>query len=86
MWLLEARGRALGAALLVFVLSFGGRALAQSDEQRAAARSLATEGAGAFNDGRYQEAVELFSKAESLVHAPPHLCSSRDRTRSSGSS
>jgi hypothetical protein len=54
-------------------LSLGGQAFAQSDEQRAAARSLATEGATAFNEGRYQDAVELFGKAESLVHAPPHL-------------
>jgi hypothetical protein len=73
MWLLEARGRGLGAALLVLFLSFGGRALAQSSEQTAAARSLATEGATAFNEGRYQDAVDLFSKAESLIHAPPHL-------------
>jgi hypothetical protein len=73
MWLCEARGRAVGAALLVSVLTFGGRALGQSDEQRAAARSLATEGATAFNEGRYQDAVDLFTKAETLVHAPPHL-------------
>src|SRR5262245_41633148 len=73
MWLFEARGRGLGAALLVLFLTCGGRALAQTDEQRAAARSLATEGATAFNEGRYQEAVELFGKAEGLVHAPPHL-------------
>ena len=73
MWLFEARGRGLGAVLLLLVLTCGGRAFAQSDEQRAAARSLATEGATAFNEGRYQEAVELFSKAEALVHAPPHL-------------
>jgi hypothetical protein len=73
MWLIEARGRGLGAALLVFALSIGGGAHAQSDEQRAAARSLATEGAAAFNEGRYQEAVDLFGRAESLVHAPPHL-------------
>ena len=46
---------------------------AQTDEQRAGARSLATEGASAFSDGRFKDAVELFSKAESLVHAPPHL-------------
>ncbi|HEX6277535.1 MAG TPA: tetratricopeptide repeat protein [Polyangiaceae bacterium] len=71
--LIEVRGRGLGAALVVLSLSLGGRALAQSDEQRAAARSLATEGAAAFNEGRYQEAVDLFGKAESLVHAPPHL-------------
>lgn len=73
MRLIEARGRGLGAALLVFALSIGGGAHAQSDEQRAAARSLATEGATAFNEGRYQEAVDLFGRAESLVHAPPHL-------------
>ncbi|HEY6077700.1 MAG TPA: hypothetical protein VIW29_02795, partial [Polyangiaceae bacterium] len=48
-------------------------AFAQSDEQRAGARTLATEGAAAFNDGRFKDAVDLFTKAESLVHAPPHL-------------
>jgi hypothetical protein len=48
-------------------------AFAQSDEQRAGARTLATEGATAFNEGRYKDAVDLFTKAESLVHAPPHL-------------
>jgi len=45
----------------------------QTDEQRASARSLATEGASAFREGRFKEAAEFFSKAESLVHAPPHL-------------
>ena len=76
MLLIEARGRGLGALLLVLAISFGsfgGTAFAQTDEQRAAARSLATEGATAFNEGRYQDAVDLFGKAESLVHAPPHL-------------
>ncbi len=48
-------------------------ASAQTDEQRAAARSLATEGASAFKEARYKDAVDLFGKAESLVHAPPHL-------------
>jgi hypothetical protein len=60
---------ALGAALLGVV----DPALAQTDEQRAGARTLATEGAQAFNEGRFKEAVDLFIKAESLVHAPPHL-------------
>ena len=73
MRLIEARGRGLSAALLGLVLSLGGTAFGQSDEQRAAARSLATEGSTAFNEGRYQDAVDLFGKAESLVHAPPHL-------------
>src|SRR5688572_9853786 len=48
-------------------------AAAQTDEQRASARSLATEGATAFNEARWKEAVDLFTRAESLVHAPPHL-------------
>jgi hypothetical protein len=73
MRLIEARGRGLGAGLLVGVLAIGGNALAQSDEQRAAARSLATEGATAFDQGRYQDAVDLFGRAETLLHAPPHL-------------
>jgi hypothetical protein len=73
MWLHEARRRALSATLVVWALSVGGQALAQSDEQRAAARSLATEGASAFSEARYQDAVDLFTKAETLMHAPPHL-------------
>jgi len=48
-------------------------ALAQTDDQRAAARALATEGASAFNEGRYKDSADLFSRAESLLHAPPHL-------------
>jgi hypothetical protein len=48
-------------------------ALAQSDEQRAAARDLATEGADAFDQGRYEDAIDRFTRAESLVHALPHL-------------
>lgn len=62
---------ALTLALALSVVS--SPALGQTDEQRAAARSLATEGATAFNEGRYKDAVDLFGKAESLVHAPPHL-------------
>jgi hypothetical protein len=72
MWFLAVR-RLLPAALLLAFLSHSSTAIAQSDEQRAAARSLATEGATAFSQGRFQEAVDLFSRAETLVHAPPHL-------------
>jgi hypothetical protein len=57
----------------VAFLSSAGVAGAQTDDQRAAARQLATDGAAAFNEGRYQDAVDSFTKAESLVHAPPHL-------------
>src|ERR1043165_2423473 len=48
-------------------------ASAQSDEQRAAARALALEGSRACADSRWQECVNLFQRAESVVHAPPHL-------------
>jgi hypothetical protein len=48
-------------------------AFAQADENRAAARDLASEGADAFDQGRYQDAIDRFSRAESLMHATPHL-------------
>jgi len=63
----------LTSAVLGALLCTVSPAAAQSDEQRAGARSLATEGAQAFNEGRFKEAVDLFVKAESLMHAPPHL-------------
>src|SRR5260221_11311671 len=64
---------AVGSAAFLLVCACSVPAFSQTDEQRAGARSLATEGASAFSDGRYKDAVDLFSKAESLVHAPPHL-------------
>src|SRR5689334_22836717 len=66
--------RVLPAALwVVGLVSVPSVVRAQSDEQRAAARSLATEGATAFSEARFKDAVDLFGKAESLMHAPPHL-------------
>jgi len=69
----RAISSALGSAALVLVCAMTAPVMAQTDEQRAGARSLATDGATAFNEGRFKDAVDLFSKAESLVHAPPHL-------------
>jgi tetratricopeptide (TPR) repeat protein len=63
----------MGCAVALSLCISSGAAYGQTDEQRAGARSLATEGAAAFNDARYKEAVDLFTKAESLMHAPPHL-------------
>jgi hypothetical protein len=60
---------ALSAALLVGAP----HAVAQGDTERAGARAAATEGATAFQAGDYAKAVDLFTRAESLVHAPPHL-------------
>jgi hypothetical protein len=66
--------RVLPAALwVVGLVSVPSVVRAQSDEQRAMARSVATEGAKAFGEGRFKDAVELFGKAESVMHAPPHL-------------
>lgn len=65
--------RCLGVAVIGWMLGSTELAAAQSDEQRAAARSIATQGADAFNRGRFQEAADLFGRAETLMHAPPHL-------------
>jgi hypothetical protein len=70
---LRTRPFVASAVLSVYLLGVTSPAFAQSDEQRAGARTLATEGAQAFNEGRFKEAVDLFTKAESLMHAPPHL-------------
>lgn len=48
-------------------------AFAQTDREKAAARSAADAGGDAFDQGHYAEALELFTRAEQLVHAPPHL-------------
>jgi len=48
-------------------------AKAQTDAERAGARSAATAGADAFEAGKYQDALDLFQRAESLVHSPVHL-------------
>jgi hypothetical protein len=71
--LLRTRPFIAWVVLSAGLLGSASPAFAQSDEQRAGARSLATEGAQAFNEGRFKDAVDLFVKAESLMHAPPHL-------------
>ena len=48
-------------------------ALGQTDLERATARDAATSGRAAFEAGQYEKAVDQFSRAEQLVHAPPHL-------------
>jgi hypothetical protein len=61
------------SAVFALISSISGVSLAESDRDRAAARSAADAGVDAFEQGRYAEAVDLFSRAEQLVHAPPHL-------------
>lgn len=46
--------------------------MAQSAEDVAAARQLAAEGAKSFNAGDYPAAIDRFTRAEALYHAPPH--------------
>jgi hypothetical protein len=48
-------------------------AAAQSAEDVAAARTLAADGAKLFNTGDYAGSIDRFTRAESLVHAPPHV-------------
>jgi len=44
-----------------------------SDAERAGARAAATAGVEAFDAERWQEAVDYFLRAESIVHSPVHL-------------
>lgn len=61
---------ALAAGLMVASPSF---ARPDSDRDRAAARSAADAGADAFDQAQYERAIELFERAEQLVHAPTHV-------------
>jgi len=63
------RASVLALALLFAALP----AAAQTEEEIAGARSAATQGVKAYEAGDYAQAVDLFQRAESLVHAPPHL-------------
>lgn len=66
------RWSAVVAAWVALMLPIGG-AHAQTDEEKAAARSLAKQGAEAFAAGRHAETLDLMTRAEAIVHAPPHL-------------
>jgi hypothetical protein len=57
----------------VLVLLCSTVALGQTDLERATARDAANSGRAAFEAGRYEKAIDQFSRAEQLVHAPPHL-------------
>ncbi|HEY3497972.1 MAG TPA: tetratricopeptide repeat protein [Polyangiaceae bacterium] len=65
--------QAFASLLIAALLSSSLPALAQSDEQRAAAREIAMEGVKAYQAGKYDEAIDLLTKAESLYHAATHL-------------
>jgi hypothetical protein len=65
--------RRIGVWTLFAVVTFSSLATAATDEERAAARALAEQGAQAFKKEEYQRAVDLFSRAEALIHSPVHL-------------
>lgn len=65
------RGMALAAAVSFFISATP--AWSQTPEERSGARAAATEGADAFEQGRWSDSVDLFTRAESLVHSPVHL-------------
>jgi len=57
------------AAILAVIPS---RASAQTDSERAGARSAGLAGLEAYAAGKYEQALDYFGRAESLVHAPTH--------------
>jgi hypothetical protein len=63
----------LALSLVLANVASSKRAAAQTDDERAAARAAATEGIRAFQEGRYKDAVDLCTRAETLMHAPTHL-------------
>jgi hypothetical protein len=60
-------------ALVVASMGLASTAGAQTDEARASARAAATQGLRAMQEGRYKDALDLCTRAESLMHAPTHL-------------
>lgn len=71
MWSPRLRSRLVLSAALLTLAPRG--ALAETTSERAAARAAAESGADAFEQGQYLRSLEMFSRAEQLVHAPPHL-------------
>src|SRR3954470_9224650 len=74
----ERRAKRLQAPALAFLVCLGVAtsatpAFATTDMERAGARSAASSGADAFDAGKYQDALAMFQRAESLVHSPVHL-------------
>lgn len=61
------------AALVLGALAVPCSARAQSDEDIASARSLATQGQQALKNGKYADALDLVTRAEAVMHAPTHV-------------
>lgn len=66
--------RGLCSALTALALiSLSPLSYAQSDADKAAARAAAQQGVQAYTEGRYADAADLLTRAETLYHAPPHV-------------
>lgn len=63
----------LGLPVLLLLLGLTRAAGAQTDAERAAARSTAQAGDKAFKAQRYEEAAMYFARAEAIMHAPTLL-------------
>src|SRR4051812_36209879 len=72
-WRAAAEKRLVTLALALGCMTQASPVLAQSSEERMGARAAASEGARAFSEKRWTDAIDYFKRAESLVHAPPHL-------------
>lgn len=55
------------------LISLSSLSYAQSDADKVAARAAAQQGVQAYSEGRYADAADLLTRAESLFHAPPHV-------------
>jgi hypothetical protein len=66
-----SRAIALSVTLALGVIA--SEASAQPDEDRASARALTKQAVAHEEAGRWAEAIDLLRRAESLIHAPPHL-------------
>ena len=65
--------RIVSIATVAFTLSVAFHSNAQTDEEKAAARALATQGAAALQENKFAEALDLVTRAQAVMHAPPHL-------------
>ena len=66
--------RALASlAILAMSATFTAPCIAGTEEDKAQARQLATDGVKAFDGGDWARAVSYFEAAEKLFHAPTHL-------------
>lgn len=57
----------------VSILLFSSNVVAQTDQERSAARETAKAGISEFRKENYSEALRLLETAEEVVHAPTHL-------------